>query len=77
MSAIPWREPMMRTAEERAARAVQLRQILGPVEGWTEEWRFEWNERAAIMEHDGGLERATAEREATEVLRAELLGRLP
>jgi hypothetical protein len=28
------------------------------------DWRFEWEERAAIMEYDGGLSREDAERAA-------------
>jgi hypothetical protein len=76
MRVLPWREPRARTAEERALRAAQLRWILGPVEGWPEDERVEWLERAAIMEFEGGLERIEAEREATEVVRALLLGRL-
>ncbi len=39
-------------------------------EGLPMKWRIEWEERAAIMEYDGGLTRARAEAEAlADVLR--------
>lgn len=31
---------------------------------WPERWREAWEERAAVMEYDGGLARADAERRA-------------
>jgi len=31
-------------------------------------WQFLYEERAAIMEHDGGLSRAKAEREARDII---------
>ena len=37
--------------------------------GWPQEWRDLWDERAAIMEVEGGLSRDRAEREAFERLR--------
>ncbi len=38
--------------------------------GWPEFWREAWEERAAIMEYDGGMDRARAELEAWRLLRA-------
>ncbi len=36
---------------------------------WPKEWRMEWKERAAIMEHDGGLTKPKAEAEAMKIVR--------
>ena len=36
---------------------------------WPDDWREAWEERAAIMEFDGGLPRALAELEAWRLLR--------
>ncbi|MCA9715502.1 MAG: hypothetical protein H6713_09200 [Myxococcales bacterium] len=36
---------------------------------WPDDWREAWEERAAIMEFDGGLPRARAELEAWRLLR--------
>jgi hypothetical protein len=75
MIALPWREARARAAEERALRSNRLRALLGPVEGWSEDWRAELTERLAIAEIDGEV--PDAEREVLEALRGELLGRLP
>lgn len=32
------------------------------IDGWSEDWQVAWNERAAIIEYDGGVERDKAER---------------
>lgn len=45
---------------------------LGPsVKLWPARWRLEFEERAAIMEFDGGLTRENAENEAEALIRAE------
>ena len=36
------------------------------------DWHFLWDERAAIMEYDGGLPRERAEAEALKYIRAEM-----
>ena len=77
MSGLPLREARAQTAAERAERAAWLKRVLGPVSGWPEEWRAEWSERAAIMEFEGGLSRENAEKEATELLRAQWLEKGP
>ena len=77
MKAIPLQESHAKSATERAERAAWLRNVLGPVSGWPEDWLAEWNERAAIMEFEGGLAREVAEQEAEEALRAERLRRGP
>lgn len=76
MIALPCHAAVARTAEERATRAALLRQILGPVTGWSADWRTDLRERAAIAELDGGVDPATAEREAADAVRAELLRKL-
>ena len=76
MIALPCRTAVTRTAEERAARAALLRQILGPVAGWSADWRTDLRERAAITELDGGVDPVTAEREAADAVRADLLRKL-
>lgn len=43
--------------------AVQASRTIGP-EALPMDWRIEWEERAAIMEYDGGLTREQAESEA-------------
>ena len=43
--------------------AVQVSHTIGP-EALPMDWRIEWEERAAIMEYDGGLSRERAESEA-------------
>ncbi len=40
--------------------AVQVSHTIGP-EALPMDWRIEWEERAAIMEYDGGLTREEAE----------------
>jgi len=45
------------------------------VGAWPDDWRFQWDERAGIMEHSGALSRADAEREAEKVVRLEFAGR--
>lgn len=42
-----------------------------PVAGWPEDRRADFEERAAIMEFDGGLVREVAEREAERLVRLE------
>jgi hypothetical protein len=42
---------------------------LADVATWPAEWSENFEERAAIMEHDGGLSRADAEVEAWRLLR--------
>jgi hypothetical protein len=74
---LPLREAVVRSAAARAGRAAQLRLVLGPVAGWPEDWVVELRERVAIAELDGGLDPDTAEREATDALRADLLRRVP
>ncbi len=45
------------------------------IENWPEYWRELYEERAAIMEYDGGLDRVTAEIRAEAVVRElKLLG---
>jgi hypothetical protein len=73
---LPVRDAVDRTAEERWARAVALRLALGPVDGWPEDARFEVLERAAIAEADG-LPATEAERLAEDLVRADLLRRVP
>lgn len=41
---------------------------LNPEDEESIEFRFEWMERAAIMEIDGGLSREEAERQATKII---------
>lgn len=43
--------------------------------GWTEGDRETYEERAAIMEFDGGLSRRTAEKRAYEMVRSEIRAR--
>jgi hypothetical protein len=42
---------------------------------WPPSWREAYEERAAIMEHDGELDREDAERRAAELVRAQYAGR--
>ena len=72
MRLLPVVPAVRRTAEERVARGVALRRVLGPVEGWSEDERFELAERVAVFEVDGVVD---AERVALEVVRADLLRR--
>lgn len=44
--------------------------------GWPDEWKDAWEERSAIMEHDGGLARPDAESEAEVRVRAEYARRV-
>lgn len=44
--------------------------LSGPPSSWPQDARDEWNERAAIMEFDGGLTRERAEQEAELIVRA-------
>jgi len=48
-----------------ASPRIRSRLSLGP-EDLPMDWRIEWEERAAIMEYDGGLPRDRAERAALE-----------
>lgn len=41
------------------------------VEDWSKYWRETYEERAAIMQHDGGLNQKKAEFQAEELVRAE------
>lgn len=77
MSRLPLRDPHAQTAAERAERAAWLQKLLGPVSEWPEEWLAEWNERAAIVEFEGGLSRESAEQEAAEMLCAQWLEKGP
>lgn len=72
MSLLPVVPAVRRTAEERVARGVALRRVLGPVEGWSEDEKFELAVRIAVFEVDGVPD---AERVALEVVRADLLRR--
>ncbi len=40
--------------------------------GWPSPWRDHWEERAAIMEYDGGLPRDEAEWEAFKIVEASM-----
>ena len=72
-----------RTADERRERAARRRAALKDPAGdhqgelpedlgsWPDEWREVFEERAAVMEFDGGLPRAAAEREAEVRVRGE------
>jgi hypothetical protein len=40
--------------------------------GWPSPWRDHWEERAAIMEFDGGLSRDEAEWEAFKIVEASM-----
>jgi len=73
-----------RTADERRDRSRWLRAWLkdpdrvhpddglpAEVERWPEEWRFAFEERAALMEYSGELPRDVAEREAEKCVRDE------
>ena len=48
-------------------------QLMAIIETWPEDLRDHWEERAAIMQHDGRLERSVAERKAFD----DILSRLP
>jgi hypothetical protein len=71
--------PIGHSAEKSASLTQPLKQIfeLPPVKvnwqgvlgGWPQEWRDLWDERASIMEVEGGLSRDEAERHAFERLR--------
>jgi len=59
-------ESLFRPSPEAAAPDHEIR-----VEDLDTDWRVEWEERAAIMEYDGGLPRERAEALAlTEIVRA-------
>jgi hypothetical protein len=74
-----YRAPLEHRAEKSAILTQPLKQSLGPLPatlnwqeqlaGWPQEWRDLWDERAAIMEVEGGLSRDEAERHAFERLR--------
>lgn len=79
---------MTRTAEERRARAKQRRaavmasrrtgeaaELPERWDAWPPKWRESLEERAGIMEFDGGLARQVAEREAEATVRAEFVRR--
>jgi len=70
---LPRLDPAPCSTDERDQRARDLRTWLrGLPEDpatWPEPWAELWEERAAIQEHCGGLDRATAEREAAALLR--------
>ncbi len=51
--------------------AVQASRTIGP-EALPMDWRIEWEERAAIMEYDGGLTREQAESEALMDIRRQM-----
>jgi hypothetical protein len=60
----PEQPPPLRGAKSTAFSDPDVR-----VENLDPDWRVEWEERAAIMEHDGGLPRERAEAAAlTEIL---------
>ena len=46
-----------------------------PLADWPPTWRDTFEERAAIMEYDGALDRSEAERRAAEIVRADYAGR--
>lgn len=77
MKLIPQEPPSERTPEERAERARRVRawltrsELPARVADWPEEWRDAWEERAALMEHLGGLARDEAERRAEARVRLE------
>ena len=56
----------------RASTTHKLPPALGD---WPPAWRDTFEERAAIMEYDGGLDRSEAERRAAEIVRADYAGR--
>ncbi len=58
-----------RTARTAVAAKAEQRLPLD-LEAWPLEWRERYDERAAIMMHDGGLLQLEAERHAEEILRA-------
>ena len=73
-----------RTAHERHERSRWLRAWLkdpdrvhpgtglpAAIERWPEDWRFAFQERAALMEYSGELPRDVAEREAEKCVRDE------
>ena len=49
-------------------------QHMAIIETWPEDLRDQWEERAAIMQHDGRLERNVAERNAFEDILTRQLG---
>ena len=51
--------------------------MLGPPEGWSEEWCGELDERLAMVLADGGIPESQAAAIALEAVRAELLRRIP
>jgi hypothetical protein len=73
---LPAKATQVCTPQERWARAMALRRALGSVEGWSEEARFEVRERSAVL-HADGVPTAEAERRAVEIVRDELLRRVP
>lgn len=66
------------TAEDRRALQAGLEVLWrSVVAGWPEDLRADFEERAAIMEFDGGLPRPMAERRAYQIVRsAEAVARL-
>jgi hypothetical protein len=57
-----WRDYQIPVAHNRE----NLDELTGGLEGLDEEQRFTFEERAAIMEYDGGLPREEAERAASD-----------
>jgi hypothetical protein len=53
---------------KRQAKAASLP---SKVSDWNEEWTYRFHERAGIMEFDGNMDRAWAEREAERACREE------
>ena len=78
MRRLPVAQAVARTVGERVRRGRELpgwlmdpaARLPADVEAWPEDWRFLWDERAGIMEFDGGLTRHDAERDAECLVRA-------
>jgi hypothetical protein len=62
------RQPLKQNFERPPVRLNWRHQL----DGWPQEWRDLWDERAAIMEYEGDLARGEAERHAFELLRDDL-----